>query len=73
MDQVADVGLKADVKRLGEHRLNESFGEFRHFIVEKHAYNLAKTISGISDFKEVSSNDSAEMFLLRMFRLQPNF
>lgn len=38
MDQISDVAYRADVKRLGDERL-QHVGEFRHYIVEKYAYN----------------------------------
>lgn len=41
MDQVSDISYRADSKRLGDDRLHELFGEFRHYVVEKHAYNMA--------------------------------
>jgi len=41
MDQVSDITYKADGKRLGDENLHRDFGEFRHYIVEKYAYNLA--------------------------------
>lgn len=39
MDQITDIGYKADSKRLGDEQFHTLFGEFRHFLVEKHAYN----------------------------------
>lgn len=50
MDQVSDITYRADVKRLGEESLHNDFGEFRHYIVEKYAYNMANRFAG----KEVS-------------------
>ena len=47
MDQVCDVTYRADSKRLGEKNLHSNFGEFRHYIVEKFSYNLAKRSSGL--------------------------
>ena len=47
MDQVCDVAYRADSKRLGEENLHNDFGEFRHYIVEKFSYNLAKRAAGI--------------------------
>ena len=41
IDQVFDVGHRADVKRLGENELAKDFGEFRHHLREKAAYNEA--------------------------------
>jgi hypothetical protein len=54
MDQIADIGYKADTKRLGENHLHDIFGEFRHFIVEKHAYNIAQSMAGGREPKDVS-------------------
>lgn len=48
MDQVSDIGYRADGKRLGDDRLHDYFGEFRHYIVEKYAYNMANRFSGSS-------------------------
>lgn len=53
MDQVCDIGYKADSKRLGEENLHIDFGEFRHYIVEKYTYNVAKRSAGI-DHADVS-------------------
>ena len=53
MDQIADIGFKADNKRLGETRLHENFGEFRHYIVERYAYNISNTLAGGRDSKDV--------------------
>ncbi|KAL3941667.1 MAG: hypothetical protein SGBAC_004008 [Bacillariaceae sp.] len=50
MDQVSDITYRADGKRLGDESLHNDFGEFRHYIVEKYAYNMAKRFAG----KEVS-------------------
>jgi hypothetical protein len=47
MDQICDVAYKADSKRLGEENLHDDFGEFRHYVTEKFAYNLAKRVAGI--------------------------
>ncbi|GKZ00839.1 hypothetical protein MPSEU_001035600 [Mayamaea pseudoterrestris] len=41
MDQVSDLTYRADSKRLGDDRLHSLFGEFRHYIVEKYAYNIS--------------------------------
>lgn len=41
MDQVSDISYRADSKRLGDDRLHNYFGEFRHYVVEKYAYNMA--------------------------------
>eukprot|EP00977_Amphora_coffeiformis_P002502 scaffold469_cov160-Amphora_coffeaeformis.AAC.7 len=41
MDQVSDISYRADSRRLGDETLHENFGEFRHYIVEKYAYNMA--------------------------------
>lgn len=41
MDQIADIGFKADTKRLGDNHLHDVFGEFRHYLVERFAYNAS--------------------------------
>lgn len=46
MDQVCDLSYRADTKRLGEDHLHDLFGEFRHYIVEKYAFNMANKFSG---------------------------
>jgi hypothetical protein len=45
MDQLSDIGYRADSKRLGDDRLHDLFGEFRHYIVEKYAYNMVNRFS----------------------------
>ncbi len=39
LDQVSEISYKADSKRVGEERLQKNLGEFRHYLVEKVAYN----------------------------------
>jgi hypothetical protein len=46
MDQVSDISYRADGKRLGDENLHHDFGEFRHYIVEKYAYNMANRFAG---------------------------
>ncbi|CAJ1952324.1 unnamed protein product [Cylindrotheca closterium] len=46
MDQVSDITYRADGKRLGDESLHNDFGEFRHYIVEKYSYNMAKRFAG---------------------------
>lgn len=46
MDQVCDVGQKADVRRIGEEALWKDFGEFRHYLSEKAAYNRVNRAAG---------------------------
>ena len=46
MDQVSDITYRADGKRLGDESLHSDFGEFRHYIVEKYAYNMANRYAG---------------------------
>jgi hypothetical protein len=46
MDQVSDITYRADGKRLGDENLHHDFGEFRHYIVEKYAYNMANRFAG---------------------------
>jgi len=45
MDQVSDITYRADGKRLDEN-LHNDFGEFRHYIAEKYAYNMANRFAG---------------------------
>jgi hypothetical protein len=48
MDLISDISYRADSKRLGEDRLHEYFGEFRHYVAEKYAYNVENHfLSGI--------------------------
>lgn len=47
MDQFADVSYKADLKRLGEARLQSNYGEFRHYLVEKVVFNNENRSAGI--------------------------
>ncbi|KAL3922278.1 MAG: hypothetical protein SGILL_002291 [Bacillariaceae sp.] len=46
MDQVSDITYRSDAKRLGEENLHNDFGEFRHYISEKYAYNMANRFAG---------------------------
>jgi hypothetical protein len=46
MDQVSDITYRADGKRLGDENLHNDFGEFRHYIIEKYAYNMANRFAG---------------------------
>lgn len=46
MDQVSDVAHRADIRRLGEDELCNDFGEFRHYLNEKAAYNKANRAAG---------------------------
>eukprot|EP00550_Attheya_septentrionalis_P012964 CAMPEP_0198304944 /NCGR_PEP_ID=MMETSP1449-20131203/57651_1 /TAXON_ID=420275 /ORGANISM="Attheya septentrionalis, Strain CCMP2084" /LENGTH=2807 /DNA_ID=CAMNT_0044007473 /DNA_START=500 /DNA_END=8923 /DNA_ORIENTATION=- len=46
MDQVSEVSLRADLKRLGEDRLIKDYGEFRHYLVEKSAFNASNRAAG---------------------------
>jgi hypothetical protein len=48
MDQISDISYRADGKRLSDERLHEFFGEFRHYIVEKYAYNMANRAGNFS-------------------------
>jgi len=58
MDLVSDVAFKADGKRLGERYLHQYCGEFRHYIVEKSAYNIANREGGRSNVEVSSILDS---------------
>ena len=51
MDLVADVAFRADGKRLGERYLHQYCGEFRHYIVEKSAYNMVNREAGRSNIE----------------------
>ena len=57
MDQVSEITYRADEKRLGDENLHNDFGEFRHYIVEKYAYNMANRFAGKepSDVSEKSA------------------
>eukprot|EP00546_Thalassionema_frauenfeldii_P000890 CAMPEP_0178937310 /NCGR_PEP_ID=MMETSP0786-20121207/25676_1 /TAXON_ID=186022 /ORGANISM="Thalassionema frauenfeldii, Strain CCMP 1798" /LENGTH=2359 /DNA_ID=CAMNT_0020615847 /DNA_START=262 /DNA_END=7341 /DNA_ORIENTATION=- len=46
MDLVSDISFRADGKRLGEQNFLKYCGEFRHYHVEKHAYNAANRLEG---------------------------
>lgn len=48
MDQLSDISYRADSKRLGDERLHLVFGEFRHYVVEKYAYNMGNQYMGSS-------------------------
>jgi hypothetical protein len=56
MDLLTDTSFKADGKRLGERYLHEYCGEFRHFIAEKSAYNIANRESGKQNVEVSSTN-----------------
>jgi len=47
MDHIAEISLKADIRRLGEEKLRRDYGEFRHFLMEKAAYNFENRLAGI--------------------------
>ena len=72
MDLLADVAFKADGKRLGERYLHQYCGEFRHYIVEKSAYNIANREGGRSNV-EVSSFWLWNMFALEFVLIYPLF
>ena len=46
IDQVSDVSHRADMRRLGEENLFSNFGEFRHYLSEKAAYNKDNRAAG---------------------------
>ena len=54
MDQLSDVSHRADWKRLGEDNLSNNYGEFRHYHVEKVAYNAAQ--------REIEKMDVSHIF-----------
>ena len=45
-DQISDVAHRADIRRLGEDGLLSNFGEFRHYLSEKAAYNKVNRAAG---------------------------
>lgn len=45
-DQISDVAHRADIRRLGEDGLLNNFGEFRHYLSEKAAYNKVNRAAG---------------------------
>ena len=57
MDQVSDITYRADGKRLGDENLHSDFGEFRHYIVEKYACNLANRFAGKEPSDVSTSSD----------------
>jgi hypothetical protein len=46
MDQVVDVGQRADLKRLGEEELAKDYGEFRHYLTERAICNDLNRAAG---------------------------
>ena len=46
MDQISEVSHRADRKRLGDEVLLSNHGEFRHYLVEKSAYNVENRAAG---------------------------
>jgi hypothetical protein len=46
MDQIVDVGQRADLKRLGEGELAKDYGEFRHYLTERTVYNNLNRAAG---------------------------
>jgi hypothetical protein len=64
MDQVSEVSLRADLKRLGEDRLIKDYGEFRHYLVEKSAFNASNRAAG----KEIADVRDA-LFCFLKFRI----
>ena len=63
MDQVSDITYRADSKRLGDESLHNDFGEFRHYIVEKYAYNMVNRFTGI-EASDVSFVESCAAFVI---------
>lgn len=45
IDQISDISYRVDSKRRDEDHSPDYFGEFRHYIVEKFAYNVANRFS----------------------------
>jgi hypothetical protein len=56
LDQVSDVSHRADMRRLGEENLFNNFGEFRHYLNEKAAYNKDNRAAG-KEMVDVSTRD----------------
>lgn len=46
LDQVSEISYKSDSKRIGEDNLQHNLGEFRHYLVEKVAYNEVEKVYG---------------------------
>ena len=46
MEHICGISYAADSTRLGNDELRQDLGEFRHYIVEKHAYNKIRTSVG---------------------------
>ncbi len=55
LDQITDIGYKADSRRLGDEQFHSFFGEFRHFVAEKHAYNTLRNSETSRETRDVSS------------------
>ena len=55
LDQISEISYKADSKRIGEENLQQNLGEFRHYLVEKVAYNQGNLLSNEVDPAEVST------------------
>ena len=55
LDQISEISYKADSKRIGEENLQQNLGEFRHYLVEKVAYNQGNLLSSAVDPTEVST------------------
>jgi hypothetical protein len=53
LDQVSEISYKADSKRTGEENLQHNLGEFRHYLVEKVAYNEGHKVYGAPSQTEV--------------------
>jgi hypothetical protein len=54
LDQISETSYKADSKRIGEENLQHNLGEFRHYLVEKVAYNRGNLLANTIDPTEVS-------------------
>ena len=63
MDQISEVSHRADLKRLGEEQLLQDYGEFRHFMVEKAAFNVENRAAG----KEVVDVSNKALYSIRFF------
>ncbi len=57
IDQVSDVAYRADMRRIGEENLFSNFGEFRHYLSEKAAYNVRNRAAG-REMVDVSTRGS---------------
>jgi hypothetical protein len=60
IDVVSDMAYRADLKRLGENELTRNIGEFRHYLVEKHAFNNALLGKTQLEVRHLSGHDHVD-------------